>query len=457
MDVKRLTVMRKKNLFSALFLGLIFIAFFAVCCMINYSDGDDAFFLNTISKHSSFSDFVVYLTGTMNGRIGATMILWIVFSRSIWIWRILNALVMTAYVYFMSRTVCLINREITILNATIISAGSFGIMSIGVLGYSCLWITGSINYLWPLTFAFIGLQPIISTLFYARRISYLEILVCSVFGLFSCIMQEQIAAVMLGITVAASFAVGFCKRRMPLYQLIMLFLILCAIIWLLLCPVTRERSVKEIAKWFPEYSSLSFGQHFFVTIQWMAHSLAHDLRYAMLIISSFIAVSLIRTNRKILSAFSWLLSIICIVPAMLPKFKDVGLENLNFAKKVVHTPKITDLTQIQLLTMIFWIIVAVAMFAIVILYFKGTGHKVVSALIFSAGIASFAIMYFSPTIYASGSRTLFVCAAMFVLLSQLVVSECKKKIIDFKYVVVTIIIALMQVFENRSDLMAYLK
>ena len=62
----------------------------------------------------------------------------------------------------------------------------------------------------------------------------------------------------------------------------------------------------------------------------------------------------------------------------------------------------------------FWWIAAV-LFTLVLLW-KVTGHSVFISMVFLGGIASEAVLHFSPTIYASGARVYYLTDLMYLFI-----------------------------------------
>lgn len=76
---------------------------------------------------------------------------------------------------------------------------------------------------------------------------------------------------------------------------------------------------------------------------------------------------------------------------------------------------------------LFWWIAAV-LFTLVLLW-KVTGHSVFISMVFLGGIASEAVLHFSPTIYASGARVYYLTDLMylFIILWMVMRMDSEKK------------------------------
>ena len=135
---------------------------------------------------------------------------------------------------------------------------------------------------------------------------------------------------------------------------------------------------------------------------------------------------------------------------------DVGLNDLDMTKIVTDAPKFEDLSTVQAISMVFWMFVIISSLTLVVLYFSDNLKRVAVTLIFLAAIASAAIMFFSPTIYASGDRTFFVCATLLILISGVVSYKERTLKQNILFVLVLAATAALQMLDNRADILAYI-
>ncbi len=430
----------------------IFAVSFLACCMIKYSDGDDAFFLKTISEHPNFLDFTTHLTRTMNGRIAATSTLWLIFSNSIWLWRILNAAVITLFTVVLSYiSKIVINADKANYKMLLFFAASLGISGIGIVGYSCLWITGSVNYLWPCVAGLCSLLPFIKSVFDENyKINLPAFLFSAVTGIYTCLAQEQIGAVVICSTLIIIFYTKAKTKKFNIFQIIPFFLMLAAFILLIMSPANANRGDKEILRWLPEYAQFTFFDKLFTTSQWLLHSVANSLKYVFVLIWVWLAVNFHKDNKKILSVICVLMILVSLLSvAGINAITDLGLNNIDMTKKIDNAPRFEDLNSTQIVVAIWWIICIIITGVFSYIANGNRKLKIFRLLTYLAGIASAAIMFFSPTIYASGERTLFVMSSLLTLLaSTFVCFNSPKKSAAVALIASLIVIAGLQLFEN---------
>jgi len=475
-----------------LIIALVFAAGFLVSCFIHYSDGDDAIFLGEIAARPRFFDFFTYLTKTMNGRLSATASLWVVFHFSIWVWRILNGLVIAAFSFFFSRIVYLLRYGAAKAPASSFTSGngqtkpgedaflrlfgcigialfSFLIIGTGVIGYSCLWISGSVNYLWPFTAALIFMYPVLLSVYRGKRIHPALRCLSTICGVYAALCQEQVALCLLAFlfllviknyrdtsarsqggnagssnSSAGANSVGSPVKRMDPWLIVSLLLIIVAVGLLIGAPFTEKREAKEL-QWLPGYENLSLTGKLFLMVQFVAHSFTHGLRFAMILLWVILGKRMVSAKKPVHAAILTVFSVLACVAAFLGKgFTDVGLDGLDMDGLIDPVPSFSALSSREKCVLLFWLFALFYTLVILIMgcrsernNMKQSGRQsacgsvdaaaetvlcgsanVRRVFLYLAALASAAIMVASPSIYASGERTLFVSGMMLMLLSS---------------------------------------
>ncbi len=437
---------------------LLFITFavgFALCCLITYSDGDDAFFLKTLENHGGIFDFVSFLTKTMNGRVSTTFTLWFVFSSPIWFWRFLNALAITEYVFMFTKISQIIRKENSKLLSSFFACCSFAVMGVGIFGYSCLWITGSVNYLWPCVTAMIALYPILKTSFNTKTVIRPSVWIAAIFaGIYTCLAQEQIAAITVVASLIMCVQIYLVNKKIHLQALISCLLFLFATVLLIAAPLTSNRTEREVLRWLPDYLILTAPQKLFITLQWIAHSVSHGLKWIFTAIWVYALTVFIKRKQVLHTIVTVILIIVSVCSSFFSVLSDVGLDKLDMTKKVEHAPLISDLGTVNIIALCFWLLVLVLSFAMILKILSTAKLKIATGLIYLAGIASLAVMFFSPTIYASGERSLYYASVCLLIIAVIIANETieKNKINIFKFAVPCCMAAL-QLFDNLSYLL----
>ncbi len=161
---------------------------------------------------------------------------------------------------------------------------------------------------------------------------------------------EQMGAVLL---VFEMLAILFCflrDRRVNLPLLIQTFLISAAFAVLFVAPGNQLRVASEITTWMPEYETLTFGRHLFITAQWLLSSFANENKLfccGIWVAGSILLLQSERRSPADLAAAG--LAAIYTVAALLPfagitVLSDMGMQVTDITVRVDEIPAPEDLT-----------------------------------------------------------------------------------------------------------------
>ena len=96
----------------------------------------------------------------------------------------------------------------------------------------------------------------------------------------------------------------------------------------------------------------------------------------------------------------------------------------DITEKIDRVPAVSDLTGGSLFAICWWILALVFTFAFL---WKVSEFDVTLLLVYLAGIASEAILFFSPTMYASGARVYYLTDLLYLFLILCLSFRMKKK------------------------------
>jgi hypothetical protein len=389
-------------------LGIIFLAAFAVFCKIHYSDGDDAFFDSCV-KSMSFLDYLKERYLTWTGRVGGETAIYITFTLGIWFWRVVNAFMVTALPTLVFLTVKKFYPGVAGATPTwsdlrlfLLTCSGFLLMDIVTCGHGAIWISGSVFYTWALVSA---LACIYLTLdfFTGGSLSTKKILASIPFGLFALTSIEQIALLLLAYFIGGISLRIIRKEKIPaiLYVELAIFLTTFAIV--LAAPGNSLRITAEAEAWFPTFKALPLGERAFISVQWLTSSFANEGKILFLLIWIATLFSATPKSKPTIVATA-LFSAVAILPlAGITALADTGISYIDPAVQPEVFPSIANATALNFIAMAWWL--TAAAFTLFLIY-KYLGKK--GASLFTVAILCEAMMFFSPTIYASGERVFFV-------------------------------------------------
>lgn len=214
----------------------------------NNSYGDDDYFASVLREGRTAGAFMRerYLTWSSRALIEGAMVC---IAPWIWIFRVLNALVLTGMAVFSAR---LVQGK-----TALVSWGLCAMVMLlpeGLLN-SAGWIATQMNYTWPALCALIALLPLRRALC-AQRVPVWEAL-ASVTALLFAANQEQFCVALLAILAAGIVKTVCAHRRMPWLCLAQLMLTILSLVVIALCPGNKVRYQSELSYWFPGYEALS--------------------------------------------------------------------------------------------------------------------------------------------------------------------------------------------------------
>ena len=415
---------------KVLFWALMFFGAFLLLTQVGYSDGDDAFFYQ-YTHEMGFFEYLSWRYQTWVGRMSGEAMVYIAFSLGIWFWRIVNAMMLVLLpcgVLKLAEKVAGIRTKNFLPGESVAVVSGYLLMAIMTVGYAAIWINGSIFYTWSFTCGIWALVPVADIVFDTgdggsgdhNTWHFFYSIPCAVLASMSI---EQMAAVLVTFEVLAVLVVILRKheKQRTILLIIQTAVTVVAFVILFLAPGNDIRVASEVQNWMPQYEELSFWEHLFVTVQWLVSSFANENRLLLFGIWLAGILHIICKNERKASdvacmTAAGLFSAAALLPfAGIKVFSDCGLHIADITVRLEQVPRIEEMQAANWFAMCWWI---AALLFTCILIWKVSKHNVVLMLVWLGGIASEAIMHFSPTIYASGARVYYLTdwMCMFIIL-----------------------------------------
>ena len=438
---------------------LLAFVFFLILCNVQMSDGDDTYFYH-YSTTMGFFEYLSWRYQTWVGRMAAEAIVYITFNLGLGFWRVADAVMMVLLPIGILRLGCktagytgytaLLNkyqegvgadteqhnlREITgwrniwkSIRYPVLLASGYLLMSVMTLGYSAVWVNGSIFYTWSFTAGVWAMMPLADLVFDTGAFSNRQLIYAIPCSIIAAMSIEQMGAVLLAFEGMSILSLLLQKKRIPAVIWIQIAITFVAFVILFMAPGNDMRVASEIATWMPGYKELSVGNHVFMTIQWMLSSFANEGKAFFIAIWAAGFLLLMKSKKaKVYQILTVVFSVAAILPyAGISFFSEMGIGDIDIEQRLTELPTWQTMN-IQNRIAFFWWIAAV-LFTMVLLW-KVTGHSVFISMVFLGGIASEAVLYFSPTIYASGARVYYLTDLMylFIILWMVMRMDSEKK------------------------------
>jgi hypothetical protein len=287
--------------------------------------------------------------------------------------------------------------------------------------------------------------------FTGGTVSTRRILVSIPFGLFAVSSIEQIGFFLLAYFITAIAVQKIGSKKIPAGLAVETLVLLATFAVVLAAPGNTQRVAAETETWFPAFKALSFGEHTFISVQWILSSLANEGKIFLVLI--WIAALLSATPKsKPTVVATVLFSAVAILPlAGITALADTGINYIDPAVRPEVFPSIANATVLNFVTMAWWL--AAATFTLFLIH-RHLGAR--GTFLFTIAILCEAMMFFSPTIYASGERVFFVTdwilAFIILCLFSKIASEKHRNI----FFSVALILALLNILTQVPEMLAKL-
>lgn len=424
MQLTEKTEKRWLYLEGALFAGF-FLAAFLLCGQISYSDGDDAYFYQMAHSMPLFDYLKMRYVG-WEGRMTSEAMTYAAFYLGKSFWQPVNAFVLTLLPYGLIRIVKNMSGALNARRSFLLSLAVYlGILSLGisVIGYGAFWVTGSTFYLWSIVAGLWAAMPF-ADLVYRKDKGERTFLYAMPCAFLAAMGQEQIAAVVIVFGGLAVLYEVWRERRIPWLHTLEVILMIVSLVLLLVSPGTEARSQAEIEQWMPMYDTMSLGNHIFITVQWMLSSFANQGKMLFFLIWILGIWLLFREKpgegsrkRRLLAGVSAVFAVVSLLPYMgVTLFSEMGMGVPDITQCVLKVATPASLSGQNWFALIWWLGAVVFTVVLVWQIEAELKHRTMAALLILAACASEAIMFFSPTMYASGDRVFFVAQILLWLL-----------------------------------------
>lgn len=434
--------LEKKRLFrygeSVLFLGFFFAALI-LCMQISYSDGDDAYFYNMAHSMPLFEYLKMRYIG-WEGRMTSEAMTYIAFWFGKTFWQFANAIILTLLPAGLIHMIKKMTGEMTERKSFFLSLVVYlTILSLGitVIGYGAFWITGSTFYLWSIVAGIWAAMPFVE-LVYGQSVRPRMFWYAIPCGFIAAMGQEQIAAVVIAFGALAILCYFYRERRIAWLPLLETAIMITALVILFISPGTAARSQAEIEMWMPQYDTMSLGNHIFITVQWMLSSFANEGKMLFFLIWVLGACLLLKKEKRetgyggrkgvlCMAVTAWVFAVAAVLPYLgIHIFSEMGMGVTDITQCVDQVSTPSSISLQNWLAIVWWLLAIV--FTVALMWKLGDRlrDKMTMGLMVLAACASEAIMFFSPTMYASGARVFF----MSQILLWLLVGWISEKLLD---------------------------
>jgi len=392
---------------------------------------DDTVFPILIEPYHSVGSWVTHRYNTWSGRIFSEAFTYTFNVLPMYFWRltslimyILMALVTFGYYLLIAKHTTHKKNVAMLVLAFILPF----ILDNSVLFTSTFWMTGSMNYSWIVTFGLIAFYPV---LYYLIKSTPPKVYI-SLIGLVSAIIasssQEQVGLVLIAMTLM-SVAYTYIKNRKENIRKHPIYIIMFNIIYIIgfyisvRAPGNTARLHSETLHWLPDFYDINKLTHAEYAARWVFDSLFNHLGFILILAWIITALLIFAKQKK--TKVDYIISFILLFASVFSLAK--GYENVSYWFQFYATWKPTITSKLFYINLLPWALVIMSTVISPFFVFGKKPKSMFIAMMYLAALASTALITLSPTVYASGLRTLFVPSVIIMLIAYILIEELYEK------------------------------
>lgn len=393
-----------------------YIIFFALMLFLHlfaniYRD-DTAYSLALTER--SMMDFLIFRYNTWTSRILIDGVIAILTRQNIIIWAILNSLLYTVSSYYVIK---LVNKRkienIVILGLLLFLIYPFLDMS------TAGWIATTVNYLWPFSLGVISFLPMInkSNNEETSKLGYLIAIIALIFAT----NHEQSCLLILGIHALYLFNSIINKQKISKFNLFALAISIFGLVFFLTCPGVPLRVAEAIPEWYPDFPKLGILQKIYLGTIPTISVLLENKVVILLFYGLLNICAILKTKNKYLKIFAGANIGLILCLTVLKELLFVILPGLEkpFLVFVMHSvPNMTERPVIVVIVISAYLILS----SCYILY-RIFDRNLFPPILFLAGFMSRFMLGFSPTVFASSTRTALYFYMILIMLTLMIIKK----------------------------------
>lgn len=361
----------------------LFIFVFALHLFMRPGEADDLWFINNYTGNPLSFAYMRYMQ--WSSRFLIEMVLVFIASLPLIVWKVLDTLMIVLLFYSGNKLLNIKNRKILIFEIFLIM-----ILPWKVFGETG-WIATTLNYTWPITLGFYGFSILLE-----EKTNFLKQIISFFCIIFAC-NQEQMCCVMLAFIIICFCIRTFQKKNNKAFLIPFIICILMGVLHII-CPGNSMRQISEMQTWYPAYQNFDVLDKISIGIISTVTAILFDFRiiYIAFIGMLILYIKYLPLNKKLSYIIQFIL--VCFIFINIYPFDST---QLMFYSKAQESIVITFMNFV-LPVLLFSLLISIVIYLILKTKNK---YNYMFVLLFLSGICSRLILGFSPTVYASGKRT----------------------------------------------------
>lgn len=397
--------LRKYLPFIIFFLLLLFLHIFM------HFRCDDIFFSNRI-QDNNFLGFISGRYQYWSSRIVIETIL-VLMTKSMVIWAIVDTLLTTIGIYYLIKLVNANDKKIVQYGLLLFLMYPLCDLS------SAGWIATTLNYSWCFACGMISFIPLIKS--YCNEKTNLFFYIIAIFGIIFATNQEQSCALIFGFNLLYLLNIIIKKEKINKYNILALVLSLISLLFILTCPGNALRFSAEIINWYPEFANFGILQKIYLGI---IPTVGILLRDKLIFLIFYVLANMTLLYKVKNKNLKYILYLNIIFILALTIFKPILLNCFPGFEKPFSILMSSEIPHGQIkATLVAVTISFYLLLSSCLMLYKVFSKNLFPMIVFIAGFMSRFIMGFSPTIFASGTRTMFFFYMALILLALMLINK----------------------------------
>ena len=392
----------------------MFIFLFAFLLLLHLTSPhlEDDLIFSKYLKERSLKDFIVWRYNTWTSRNIIEVIVVMFCTGRHWkVWSFIDTLIYVIMTIIISK---MFNKKHNKRFDTVLCLLVL-IYSFQDMGSAGTTVT-TLNYILPLTCLLYSMF-ILSKTNNVEKIHKLEYVAATVTSLIACNV-EQTCLVFVGFTIIDVIFL-IIKRRLSNRNWFVVFLMIIGImelLYIIKCPGNLTRYESEINTWYPEYRYYGIDCKLYLGIVSTTSVILNQKVVFTIFALLLMIYTFIKSQNKVMRIVSTLDFSFFMFMGTLKETSKTIFSSLNTFYDIVDINGIYY-TGSHLPNIICLFIILFVAFSMIYLIYKLLDCKIVYPLIFLAGLLSRIVMGFSPTVFASRSRTAIILYFSAIILS----------------------------------------
>jgi hypothetical protein len=375
---------------------------------------DDTIFQNQIKPFPNVIDWVTFRYTSWSGRFFPEAFVYIFSQIPLFIWKIVSVIIYGVFVATLFAYYKLLFQRSTTKDYFALIA----IFTVPLLIDSrsfldgTFWVSGSMNYFWMVAAAIVALYAIVYRVAKNTPPHWI-IRVVSLLGGIVAASFEQTGLVIVTVSIIFLGILFYRNRRsIPWYEIIFTIVIAAICILSLHAPGNALRLKQETLTWLPDFYTISLSTHVDYSLRWFLDAAVNHEGFLFIGIWLTLIYLLLKKVTKTWYNIGIIAVLVMATTISLLKGFHPFTYMFNFYPNWdMPLPHHADLVVI-----IPWIGVLLTTMIAPLFVFPKTLKGALVSLFIAASLADLALVTFSPTIYASGLRTIFIPSLLLSLI-----------------------------------------